>query len=51
VKYLFDFLDKQAAGLDIGEDEVKHTWKNNRFVISKSKKEEKSKRKFIAELE
>ena len=33
VKYLFDFLDRQAIELEIGDDEVRHTWKNNRCVI------------------
>jgi len=33
VKYLFDFLDKQAVELDISEDEVRHTWKNNSLPL------------------
>ncbi|XP_066912178.1 plexin-A4-like isoform X2 [Clytia hemisphaerica] len=33
VKYLFDFLDAQAMTLDINEDEVRHTWKNNSLPL------------------
>ncbi len=30
MKFLFDFLDKQAELLGITDSEVLHTWKNNR---------------------
>jgi len=29
MKFLFDFLDKQAALLNVTESEILHTWKNN----------------------
>ena len=30
IKYLFDFLDQQAAEIGISDPEVLHTWKTNR---------------------
>lgn len=31
IKYLFDFLDIQAADLGIADPDVLHMWKTNRF--------------------
>ena len=33
MKFLFDFLDKQAALLNVVENEILHTWKNNWWDI------------------
>ena len=33
VKYLFDFLDWQAAQNGISDPEVLHTWKTNRYLL------------------
>ena len=32
IKYLFDFLDLQAADMGISDPDVLHTWKTNRCV-------------------
>ena len=34
IKYLFDFLDLQAAELGIQEADTVHTWKTNRYDLS-----------------
>ena len=34
VKYLFDFLDLQAADMGISDPDVLHTWKTNRSVCT-----------------
>ena len=34
IKYLFDFLDLQAADMGIQDPEVLHTWKTNRFALT-----------------